>query len=147
MGHNWDKMTHLAQKNSVFENISKWFYLLFVLHLAVKSEKIPRADPVIWACITLDHDWAKIAHLVQTRIFQEVSHIDFYVIIVLYHAAKSEKKILRADSEIYVCVIFGHNLAKIAHIAQKRFFGGNFTKLSFIDLLSPLDWILRYELA
>ena len=101
-------------------------------------KKIPRADPVIWACITLDHDWAKIAHLVQTRIFQEVSHIDFYVIIVLYHAAKSEKKNPKSGFwDICLCNLwpqFGQNCP----YSSKEVFWGKFHEIEFYRLIVPL---------
>ena len=82
----------------------------------------------------LDHNYVKIGHLIQTKIFWEIS-VPQFLSIVLY-AAKLEKKIIREDHEIQCCIILFYNCAKNYPFRKKKKIGGNLTQVIVICRLS-----------
>ena len=83
-------------------------------------KKIHRGDPEIHACIILDHNQVKIAHLSQMRILLR----NFTTLLTkVCHTAKFEINPSSVDPDIESYKILGHNQEKIAHLTQKKIFG------------------------
>ena len=72
----------------------------------------------------LGHNYVKIVHLIQKKIFWEISVPQFLSFVA--YAAKLEKKIIREDHEIQCCIILFHNCAKNCPFGKnkKRLGGG-----------------------
>ena len=70
----------------------------------------------------MDHNWVKIVHYAQMRIFWQISLKRFLSTYWPLSRYKICKNILAADLEIQICIILDHNRAKIAHLAYWEYF-------------------------
>ena len=66
----------------------------------------------------LGHNYVKIGHLIQKKIFWAISVPQFLSIVP--YVAKLEKKIIREDHEIQCCIILFNNCAKNCSFDKKK---------------------------
>ena len=66
----------------------------------------------------LGHNYVKIGHLIQKKIFWAISVPQFLSIVP--YVAKLEKKIIREDHEIQCCIILFNNCTKNCSFNKKK---------------------------
>ena len=102
-------------------------------------KKIHRGDPEIHACISLDHNQVKIAHLSQMRILLR----NFTTLLIkACHTAKFEINPSSVDPDIESYKILGHNQEKIAHLTQKKIFGEILLLMCTCQYMRHLVWCM-----